>query len=169
MDRPALRSWRGGWSSRSNPPVALSVTVGKKAARAMPICSFASWVRLSAAAISGRRSSSCDGSPTGITGGSTRSGSGARVNSAGGLPSRTAIACSYAARSTSMSVSCAIVVSSWVCACATSDFGDAPPSNRFSVSASAARRIAGVKLKFLGTRGKIDLRTRLHPAGGGVE
>ncbi len=53
----------------SNPPVAVSSSVGKKAARAIPICSLASAARRSAAAMSGRRSSSCDGTPTGITGG----------------------------------------------------------------------------------------------------
>ena len=41
-----------------------------------------------------------------------------------------AMACSYCARCTAMSVSATRVVSSWVCAWATSDFGAAPPSKR---------------------------------------
>ncbi len=63
----------------SNPPVAVSSKVGKKAARAMPICSLASAARRSAAAISGRRSSSCDGMPTGITGGVLVKATGGRL------------------------------------------------------------------------------------------
>ena len=45
----------------------------------MPICSFASATRRSAAAMSGRRSRSCDGTPTGITGGSRFSGDGGKA------------------------------------------------------------------------------------------
>ena len=52
-----------------NPPVAVSTRLGKNAARAIPICSFASAIRRSAAAISGRLSSNCAGTPVGITGG----------------------------------------------------------------------------------------------------
>src|SRR5882672_5423232 len=63
----------------SKPAEAFSTTVGKKAARAMPICSFASAARRSAAAMSGRRSSSCDGRPTGIAGGWLSNQDGDRV------------------------------------------------------------------------------------------
>src|ERR1017187_3591836 len=42
------------------------LSTGKYAARATPICAFASSTRRSAAAIFGRRSSNCDGTPAGI-------------------------------------------------------------------------------------------------------
>src|SRR5437773_4360913 len=58
----------------SRPPDALSVTVGKKAALATPICAFVAATRRSAAATSGRRSRSSDGTPTGIAGGAPLSG-----------------------------------------------------------------------------------------------
>jgi hypothetical protein len=47
----------------SRPATALSTTFGKNAARAMPICSFAAATRRSAAAMSGCRSSNCEGTP----------------------------------------------------------------------------------------------------------
>src|SRR5258708_14803146 len=53
------------------PADALNTIVGKNAARAIPICSFDSATRRSAAAMSGLRSRSCEGSPTEIAGGST--------------------------------------------------------------------------------------------------
>src|SRR5258707_46751 len=49
-------------------------------------------MRLSAAAISGRRSSSSEGRPAGTGGGGAVSGRAARLNSAGGLPIRTGTA-----------------------------------------------------------------------------
>src|SRR6185295_5133523 len=64
----------------SKPSKALSVTVGKYAALAMPICSFASATRRSAAAISGLRSKSSDGRPGGISGGWRSSGAGCKLN-----------------------------------------------------------------------------------------
>src|SRR5882672_10452829 len=91
----------------------------------MPICSLASATRRSAAAMSGRRSSSWDGMPTGMSGGGVASGRGDRPKAAGGFPMSVAIACSSCARCTVMSVACACVVSSWVWAWATSDFGAA--------------------------------------------
>ena len=85
-----------------------------------PPCSFASATRRSLAAISGRRSSSCDGTPTGIAGGSSVSGRGARLRAAGLCPVNTAMACSNCARRTAMSASCVLVASSCVFAWATS-------------------------------------------------
>src|SRR5580692_10090811 len=119
-------------------PVAPIIRVGKNAARAIPICSLASSTRRSSAAISGRRSRSSEGNPTGTDGRwRTVSGAGARVNLAGGCPIKTAIACSNCARLTVMSVSCTRAASSCVCAWATSDMGAAPPSKRFWVNCSA--------------------------------
>jgi len=63
----------------------------------MPICSLAAAMVRSLEAMSGRRSSSCDGSVpemAGIVARATVIGSGGRVNAAGALPIRTAIACS---------------------------------------------------------------------------
>ena len=51
----------------------------------MPICWLASAMRRSAAAISGRRSRSSEGSAPGITGGWRSSGAGGTVSSAGRL------------------------------------------------------------------------------------
>ena len=74
------------------PAEALSVTVGKNAATATPIWALAAATRRSAAAMSGRRSSSSDGTPTGMAGGPVASGAAAIENVAGGRPMRTAIA-----------------------------------------------------------------------------
>ena len=47
----------------TNPPVPLSISTGKNAAFAMPICSFAAAIARSMAVTSGRRSISVDGRP----------------------------------------------------------------------------------------------------------
>src|SRR5271154_2331232 len=79
----------------SSPALALRVREGKYAARATPICAFA-WAMLrSPAATSGRLSRSCDGTPTGISGGPAFSGSAGIENDEAGLPTRRAMACSY--------------------------------------------------------------------------
>src|SRR5258706_250004 len=61
--------------------------------------------------MSGRRSSNSEGRPTGIAGGGIVRGMGARLKDAGGLPIKTATACSYCARATPISIACARVVS----------------------------------------------------------
>ena len=66
--------------------------------------------------MSGRRSSSWDGIPTGTSGGPAASGRGGRLKVAGGSPINVAMACSNCARCTVTSVACARVVSSCVCA-----------------------------------------------------
>src|SRR5580698_11233212 len=78
----------------SNPAVAFSVTVGKYAALAMPICAFAWATRRSAAAISGRRSRSWEGTPNGIAGGLVLSGSTGIEKVDAGWPINIARACS---------------------------------------------------------------------------
>ena len=75
-----------------------SVRSGYQAAAATPIPAFAAAIRRSAAAISGRRSNSADGTPSGTLGSSSRYGAAGSANSAGGLPISTAIACSSRAR-----------------------------------------------------------------------
>src|ERR1700733_664303 len=79
----------------SSPAPALRVSVGKYAARATPICALA-WAMLrSPAATSGRLSRSCEGTPVGVAGGlALRAGTGIE-NDEGGLPTSTAMACSY--------------------------------------------------------------------------
>src|SRR4029453_8419293 len=76
------------------PPVALSVSDGKNAALAMPICSFAAPTSLSAAAISGLRSSSFEGIPASVDGGGDWLGNFEIESSDGGFPSSAAMACS---------------------------------------------------------------------------
>ena len=103
------------------PALPESVTVGKKAVSATPICAFAAAIRRSAAAMSGRRSSSVDGRSAGMLGRAGTAATGATASSAGGFPIRTAIACSSCARSTPTAIAWASVLCSWVRACATSD------------------------------------------------
>ena len=87
-----------------------SVRIGKNAAFAMPICSFAAATGRSAAVMSGRRSSSADGTPIGITAAAASSATAGGIDTlAGGLPMRMAIACSNCARATPTSISCARV------------------------------------------------------------
>jgi hypothetical protein len=69
--------------SPTAPPI---VRLGKYAARAIPMPSFASATRRSADAMSGRRSNSCEGKPTGMAGGANGCDREAMANSAGGLP-----------------------------------------------------------------------------------
>ena len=64
----------------------------------MPICSLVAATRRSAPAMSGRRSSSSDGTPTGIAGGVAVSGAGGNENVDGGSPNSSAMACSVCAR-----------------------------------------------------------------------
>jgi len=71
--------------------------------------------------MSGRRSSSVEGRPVGITGTTRATGAGAIVNSAGGLPISTAMACSKAARWTPTLSACERVDSTWARADATSE------------------------------------------------
>src|ERR1019366_1742064 len=78
----------------SSPAAALNVTVGKYAALAMPICALACATRRSAAAMSGRRSRSWDGTPMGIAGGLDLSGSMGIENVDAGWPVSMAMACS---------------------------------------------------------------------------
>ncbi len=99
---------------------------GKNALSATPICALAAAIRRSAAAMSGRRCNSADGSPAGIAGSPGGPAAGAIVSSAGGLPISTAIACSNWARKTPTAISWARVLSSWVWACATSEAATIP-------------------------------------------
>jgi hypothetical protein len=62
------------------------VIAGKNAADATPISAFAAATRRSAAATSGRRSNSRDGTPAGMDGGSPSCGVGASARLAGGSP-----------------------------------------------------------------------------------
>jgi len=71
---PRTRSGFGKLNHRailelSSPTDALMLKVGKKAALAIPICSFAAAIWRSAAAMSGRRSNSAEGTLTGMGGG----------------------------------------------------------------------------------------------------
>ena len=72
-DRPDARALRQLNQSETevlcNPPLAISRSEGKKAFLAKPTCAFACMTARSSAAISGRRSSSADGTPTGTAGG----------------------------------------------------------------------------------------------------
>ena len=99
----------------------------------MPICSLAADTRRSAAAMSGRRCSSVDGTPTGTSGTVGAHWVGASVKSAGALPIRTAIACSSWARWFARPRSSLWVFCSWVWAWYTSECGAMPASKRFWV------------------------------------
>ena len=65
---------------------------------AIPICSLAAATCRSALAMSGLRSRSSDGTPSGTGGGDVVNVTGGIVSSAGALPIRMAMACSNAAR-----------------------------------------------------------------------
>src|SRR5579864_9255333 len=84
----------------SKPPDALNGMFGKNAALAIPICSLAAAAIRSLLAISGLRSRRTEGMTTGIGGGGVRNGAKGTVSAEGGLPVRTAIACSSAFRAT---------------------------------------------------------------------
>ncbi|MCY1288432.1 hypothetical protein D9M70_374720 [compost metagenome] len=92
--------------------------------------------RRSAAAMSGRRSSSAEGTPTGTFGKAGTRSSAARAKSAGGTPTSTAMACSSCARWYSRSMDWAWVLFSWVRAWVTSDLGTMPALYWFSVRRS---------------------------------
>jgi hypothetical protein len=75
------------------PAEPLSDRVGKKAARATPISALAAATRRSAAAMSGRRSSSVEGTPTGTSGSlAIQLGSAAMRKALGDSPTSTAMA-----------------------------------------------------------------------------
>src|ERR1035441_4577837 len=76
----------------SNPPSALRVKVGYNAAVAIPICALAAAIVRSEVAMSGLRSSNCDGTPAGIGGGAAFSGFTGMENEEGPVPISTAIA-----------------------------------------------------------------------------
>src|SRR5689334_12514013 len=82
----------------SRPPEAESLRVGYQAASETPIWALAAATRRSAAAISGRRSSSCEGIPSGIAGGVALNATTGIAKSAGALPISSAMACSNWAR-----------------------------------------------------------------------
>src|SRR5579862_620832 len=85
-----------------NPAWAPSVSVGKYAARATPIFALAAIMRRCAAAISGRRSSSADGTPVGIVGRWIAMIAGLIENVEADTPSSAAMACSISARCASV-------------------------------------------------------------------
>ncbi|MNR05305.1 hypothetical protein D3C85_1213240 [compost metagenome] len=87
----------------------------------------------SAEAMSGRRSSSCDGRLNGTSGNAGMFSVSARLNSAGGKPISTAMAFSNCARCQIRSTISASVPLSWVCACATASLPDTPARYWFSV------------------------------------
>ena len=93
----------------------------------------------SAAAMSGRRSNSADGTPGGTTGTSLVSSAAGIVRSAGGLPASTAIACSDCARDTPAATSSATVDCNCTSAASTSERAAVPASYWFCVIASACR------------------------------
>ncbi|MCY1238530.1 hypothetical protein D9M72_512720 [compost metagenome] len=91
----------------------------------------------SAEATSGRRSSSCDGSRAGTLGSAGTLSTSARLNSAGGTPTSTAMAFSSCARWYLRSIAWASVLLSWVVAWATSARVTMPALYWFSVNFSA--------------------------------
>ncbi len=94
-------------------------------------------MRRSAAAMSGRRSSSAEGTPTGMGGGVVASGATGSEKVDAGCPRSRAIACSVCTRATPTSMASACVVLSWVSACTTSTREATPLARRFRVSCSA--------------------------------
>ncbi|MNJ49166.1 hypothetical protein D3C77_443840 [compost metagenome] len=114
----------------------LRVRSGKYAARATPMLALADITLRSAEAMSGRRSSSCEGKATGTWGNAGMSLLSARAKSAGALPSSTAMAFSSWARCQTRSIRSAWVLFSWVCAWATASLPDTPARYWFSVMVS---------------------------------
>ncbi|MNH17225.1 hypothetical protein D3C79_768880 [compost metagenome] len=98
----------------------------------------------SAEAMSGRRSSSCDGRLTGICGKAGMLLLSARANSAGALPSSTAMAFSNCARCQTRSIRSAWVVLSWVRAWATASGPETPARYWFSVMRNERSYVATV-------------------------
>ena len=90
----------------------------------------------SALAMSGRRSSSCDGNASGTAGSAGTLSRTAMLSSLGATPINTAMACSRWARCHSRSMAWARVLCSWVRAWLTSDFGTMPAWYWFSVNCS---------------------------------
>src|SRR5271157_2330607 len=76
------------------PAEPLNRTLGKYAALATPIWALAWATARSAAAMSGRRSSSSEGIPTGVAGGLVSRACAGRANVDAGWPIKTAMACS---------------------------------------------------------------------------
>ena len=93
---------------------------------ATPIWALAAAICRSAAAISGRRSNSCDGTPTGMEGTFWHSCTLGMANDGAGLPIRVAMACSSWARCTPRSMAVAWLFLSWVSARAMSFFWATP-------------------------------------------
>ena len=116
------------------PAVPDSVSAGKNAAWATPICALAAATRRSAAAISGRRSSSCDGSWAGTTGGWGSVPVAGRLKLAGAWPSSAARAFSSWVRVVSASSNCTWVDLYCDSACATSATEATPACWRLRVS-----------------------------------
>ena len=82
----------------------------------MPTVALASAMVRSAAAMSGRRSSTCEGTPVGTVGGAVSLGSNASATSEAGLPMSVAMACSYCARAMPRLADAAWVAASVFCA-----------------------------------------------------
>ena len=111
---------------------------------ATPICALAAATRRSAAATSGRRCSSSDGTPTGMLGGGEASGVAGSENADGGWPISSAMACSSWLRCTPTSIAWACALLSWASACTTSTCEATPPVKRVRVSASERSKAATV-------------------------
>jgi len=92
----------------------------------MPIWALASAMLRSAAAISGRRSSNCEGNPIGMGGGDVVIGLTGMENPEAGLPTSVAIACSNSARAIPTLILCACTVSRVVWACTTESMLSTP-------------------------------------------
>src|SRR5579871_6336950 len=99
----------------SKPPPADRVTWGKNAPYPIPMVALASASVRSAAATSGRRSASCDGTPVGMGGGVYSIGLTGSEKSVAIFPTSIAIACSYCARErpTLMADDCADFSVAW--------------------------------------------------------
>ena len=106
--------------------------------------------------MSGRRSSSAEGSPAGITGTASTKSVGAIVSSAGGTPISTAIACSSCARITPTAIAWAWVLCSWASACDTSDWAAVPAAYWLRVmrkdSANAVAELSSSRFSSSATR-----------------
>ncbi|MOA22268.1 hypothetical protein D3C78_1428150 [compost metagenome] len=100
---------------------------------ATPMLALAAITERSADAMSGRRSSNCEGRATGTCGNCGMSWLCARLNCAGGRPISTAMAFSNCARCQIRSIMSASVLLSWVWAWATASLPDTPARYWFSV------------------------------------
>ena len=106
----------------------VSVSAGKYAASAMPMRALAAAILRSAAATSGLRSRSVDGTPGGMSGMRALNSVRGRTNVDGGSPTSTATAFSSWARVARWSIACASVLRSCVSACTTSTRAATPAS-----------------------------------------